>query len=224
MALRSLPADPPGTPCDDFRDVHALLERHYSGTVARHGPTPLGVDWTCAPTQELRFVQLLKVCDFERPLSLNDVGCGYGALLGFLGRRHRGKSVDYHGVDLSGPMISEARRLCSRRRNAGFEVGHASGRTADYSVASGIFNVKFSLPEARWVEFVRHTLDGMYATSRMGFAVNFLSALPAGAGGKQELYRTEPQGWARFCRERYRAKVDVLRAYGMREFTLLVSY
>jgi SAM-dependent methyltransferase len=224
MALQPPQAESPGGSPDDFQDLHAEVERHYSGTVARHGATALGVDWTCVPTQELRFVQLLKLCDFERPFSLNDIGCGYGALLGFLGRRHRGKRVDYLGVDLSAPMIGQARRLWARRRNAAFDIGARSPRTADYSVASGIFNIRFSVPQARWVELVRHSLDQIYATSAKGFAVNFLAALPAGTTGKQELYRTDVKTWAGFCRERYQAKVDVLDAYGMREFTLLVSY
>jgi SAM-dependent methyltransferase len=209
---------------DDFSDVHALVERHYSGTVARHGATAFGVDWSCIPTQELRFVQLLKLCDFARPFSINDVGCGYGALLGFLGRRHRGKSIDYVGVDLSEEMIGHARRMWAKRRKALFEVAAQSPRAADYSVASGIFNVKLSVAKERWIRFVQHSLDGIHATSSKGFAVNFLASLPQGTRGKAELYRTDAKTWAAFCRERYQAKVEILATYGMREFTLLVSY
>jgi len=209
---------------DDFSDVQAAVERHYSGTVARHGATALGVDWSCVPTQELRFVQLLKLCDFAQPFSINDVGCGYGALLGFLGRRHRGKSIDYLGVDLSAEMIGHARRMWARRRKASFEIAAQSTRIANYSVASGIFNVKLSIPEARWVRFIQRSLDDIRATSSRGFAVNFLAPLPQGTPGKAELYRTDAKTWAAHCRKRYRAKVEILATYGMREFTLLVSY
>jgi SAM-dependent methyltransferase len=209
---------------DDFSDVYAVVERHYSGTVARHGATAFGVDWSCVPTQELRFVQLLKLCDFARPFSINDVGCGYGALLGFLGRRHRGTSIDYLGVDLSEQMIAHAHRMWIRHRKASFEVAAQSTRTADYSVASGIFNVKLSVPEARWIRFIERSLDDIHATSNRGFAVNFLASLARGTLGKAELYRTDAKTWATYCRKRYRAKVEVLANYGMREFTLLVSY
>lgn len=209
---------------DDFSDVYAVVERHYSGTVARHGATAFGVDWSCVPTQELRFVQLLKLCDFTRPFSINDVGCGYGALVGFLGRRHRGKSVDYLGVDVSEGMIAHARRLWAKRRRAIFEVAAQSTRAADYSVASGIFNVKLSVSEARWIRFIQRSLDEMRATSNKGFAINFLASLPPGTPGKAELYRTDAKTWAADCRERYQAKVEILAAYGMREFTLLISY
>ncbi|MGZ5195649.1 MAG: class I SAM-dependent methyltransferase, partial [Ramlibacter sp.] len=90
--------------------MYAGIERYYTAKIARHGATPLGVDWESVPTQELRFVQLLKICDFASLVSLNDIGCGYGALLSLLDQRAPGK-VDYLGLDLSPLMIAEARRL-----------------------------------------------------------------------------------------------------------------
>ena len=56
------------------------VSAYYSGTLQRFGAMPLGVDWPNRLNQELRLVQLLKVCDLSAPRSLNDVGCGYGAL------------------------------------------------------------------------------------------------------------------------------------------------
>ena len=58
---------------------------HYYGTRLRdHGPNPQGVDWNSAESQILRFEQILKVCDFSTALSINDYGCGYGALVDYL--------------------------------------------------------------------------------------------------------------------------------------------
>src|SRR5438876_11504259 len=51
---------------------------YYDGRVREFGPTPWGVDWTCELTQQLRFVQLLKVAGRRKRFSLNDLGCGYG--------------------------------------------------------------------------------------------------------------------------------------------------
>jgi SAM-dependent methyltransferase len=82
---------------------------YYASALAQHGATPRGVDWSCKPTQELRFVQLLRLCSFRVALSLNDVGCGYGALRGFLHTRHRLAKIDYLGVDLSEAMVDSAR-------------------------------------------------------------------------------------------------------------------
>jgi SAM-dependent methyltransferase len=200
--------------------VYAGIERYYTAKIAKHGPTPFGVDWESVPAQQLRFVQLLKVCDLSRPLSLNDIGCGWGALLGFLEQRAAAK-VDYVGVDLSPVMIAQARRLWAGHPHSSFAVGSASTREADYCVASGIFNVKLSQPTELWTAFVEAALDDMRANSRRGFAINFLAPLEPGAPGTPELYRPAPGIWREYCERRLGASVEVLASYGMREYTLL---
>jgi SAM-dependent methyltransferase len=213
-----------GNPAEDglLDGLHGEIAAYYSQKVLTHGPTPLGVDWPCVPTQELRFVQLLRLCDFRSAFSLNDIGCGYGAMLAYLARRHRGKPVDYLGVDLSSAMLAEAVQLWEKRHNTQFVLGHASPRTADYCVASGIFNVKLHQPEALWIRSVEKTLAAMYATCRRGFAVNFLAPLPDGIKGKPELYRAPSNQWKLFCEQEFGALVEQLDGYGLREYTLLV--
>lgn len=210
------------SPESHFSELYSDIEQYYSQKVKNHGPTPLGVDWPCLPTQELRFVQLLRLCDLEASFSLNDIGCGYGAMLAFLGKRYRRKKIDYLGVDLSLAMITEARRLWHKRRYTEFLVANTSPRVADYSVASGIFNVKLNQPEALWTQFIERTLAAMHATSRRGFAVNFLAPLANGVTGKPELYRASSALWGRYCEQELGATVEILESYGMREYTLLV--
>jgi SAM-dependent methyltransferase len=207
---------------DHLAELYLDIDRYYSGKIKAHGATPLGVAWPCQPTQELRFVQLLRVCESETAFSLNDLGCGYGALLAFLAKRHRRKKIDYLGIDLSAQMIAKARSLWSKRPNTGFLVANASPRMADYSLASGIFNVKLNQDEALWTHFVETTLTALRATSRQGFAVNFLAPLAQGETTQAELYRTPAEVWKSYCEKNFHAQVEVLQGYGMREFTLLV--
>ena len=86
-------------------DIRREIAAYYTNKLLRYGPTPHGVDWTCSATQELWFVQLMKLCDFTKAFSLNDMGCGYGALLAYLAKRHAGTAIDYLGVDVSLAMI-----------------------------------------------------------------------------------------------------------------------
>lgn len=205
----------------DLAGLYATIERYYTGLVLKHGPTPRGVDWTCVPSQELRFVQLLKLCDFAAPFSLNDVGCGYGGLLRHLDERHPQAKIDYLGVDLSRAMVGSGKRLWRRRGGARFVTGSASPRAADYSVASGIFNVRLDEPLERWERFVARTLRELHATSRLGFAVNFMAPLDPGQARKEGLYRTAPEPWIAFCESELGSSPQVLADYGLREFTLL---
>ena len=202
-------------------DVYAGIERYYSARVAKYGATPPGVDWTCMPTQELRFVQLLKLCDFAEPFSLNDLGCGYGALLAYLARSHARANVDYLGIDLSAAMIRRARRLWRNHDQATFVVANDSRRIADYSVASGIFNVILDQPVRLWQHFVATTLSRMHATSRRGFAVNFMTRPARGKAARPGLYCISPEPWIRYCEQKLGAKVELITEYGLREFTLL---
>lgn len=210
------------SPDPRLTSVHAGIERYYTDKVMTHGATALGADWTCRPTQELRFVQLLKLCDFRQALSLNDVGCGYGALLAFLEKRHRRAEVDYLGTDLSQAMIDQARPSLHPNIRARFVVAGSIPRVADYSVASGIFNVKLAQSAARWNLFIKKTLDEMNAASRLGFAVNFLAPLEPDMHVIPELYRASPDVWMRYCERQFGATVELISGYGMREFTLLV--
>jgi SAM-dependent methyltransferase len=204
-----------------MRELRAKVRDYYSGTIERHGPTPLGVDWPNAVSQYLRFVQLLKDCDFERPFSLNDFGCGYGALLEYLAMRHAEAEIAYRGIDISTSMISVARQRWASNGRAKFAVGLRCGHMADYSIASGIFNVRLGHPLADWETYVESILADMRASSRIGFAVNFM--LPHDDKPiENELYRSKPQRWVGFCRNELGCSVKLLGSYGLREFTLLI--
>lgn len=210
-SLQARPAAPPA-------GVLQGVERYYTARLRRFGPTPLGVDWSCEPTQQLRFIQLLKACAPRRAFTLNDLGCGYGALAGFARERCGRRLQSYHGVDISPAMVRQARRLHADRDDASFEAGSALRKRADYSVASGIFNVKLDQGTAAWEAFIAETLAHLHAMSARAFSVNFLSPLP---GAAPELYCTSPEPWANFCGEKLACDVEVIAGYGLREFTLV---
>lgn len=203
-----------------MRGLHAKVRTYYSGTLKRHGPTPLGVDWPNAVSQYLRLVQLLKICDFDRPFSLNDLGCGYGALLELLAMRHSDATVAYHGIDISPSMIAAARRRWAEQKRTKFTIGSRCSRMADYSLASGIFNVRLGHPVGEWEAYVESILRDLDASSRIGFAVNFM--LPHDTKPTEnELYRSEPDRWIDLC-GKLGSDVELVENYGLREFTLLI--
>ena len=219
-ATDSLPAS---VPTDSGLDaIYAEISRYYTDKVTQFGATPLGVDWTCVPTQQLRFVQLLKLCDFTRSFSLNDLGCGYGALLAYLDWRHAECTVDYTGVDLSAALIAHAHQLWRGRPRVRFAPGHRCSNVADYSIASGIFNVQLEQPLEVWEAFVRSSLAHLHSSSRVGFAVNFMLEPDAGQRARAGLYVTTPSRWASYCAEQFAATTEIIRDYGLREFTLVV--
>ncbi|HXX82921.1 MAG TPA: class I SAM-dependent methyltransferase [Casimicrobiaceae bacterium] len=201
-------------------ELHRGIARYYTSKISKYGATPLGVDWSCAPTQELRFLQLLKFDDVPGAFSLNDLGCGYGALVAFLAKRYPRAAIDYLGIDLSQAMIRHAARLWRDKHNVHFVVGSRSPRFADYSVASGIFNVNPGFARNDWECLVASALTEMCRSSRRGFAANFL-AQRGTASEPKALYRSSPATWIHYCKEELGCDVELLDGYGLREFTIL---
>ena len=188
-------------------------------------PRRLGWTGRAGPPKIFRFVQLLKLCDFSGPFALNDIGCGYGALAAYLDMRHATTEVDYLGVDLSQAMVREARHRFSGAGRR-FVVATSGPRVADYSVASGIMNVRLGHSFDVWEHFVATILRDMRRASRRGFSVNFISNTGHEANAADaladSLYRTTPQRWIDFCESELGCSVETIDDYGMREFTLLI--
>ena len=209
----------------DFTGAHTAVAHYYGRKLRRYGATPAGADWLSAAGQDLRLALLLRVCDLTRPFSLNDLGCGYGALLDYLRFRHSGLPVDYLGIDLSRDMVScAARRLQCHQApepmTARFVQGCAAPRVADYAVASGIFNIVPPASRHLWTTLVASTLSGLHSSSRHGFAVNFMDVVP-GQPDERGLYRTRPDPWLAYCEDELGAKVAILDGYALNEFTIL---
>ena len=200
-------------------DIPTLVRDYYQAKLRAHGRTPAGVDWSSAESQALRFEQLARLFGSRRAFSLNDYGCGYGALLGYL--EERGLEVEYRGFDISEEMVQAAREAHGDPDGSRFFTEKARLRPADYTVASGVFNVKLSVGEDRWQEYVLATLDGMAGLSREGFAFNVLSRHSDPEKRRADLYYADPSFFFDHCR-RYSPRVALLHDYPLFEFTVLV--
>jgi SAM-dependent methyltransferase len=192
---------------------------YYAGKLAEHGETAAGVDWNSTSSQELRFAQLLRIAEGETTFSLNDYGCGYGALLDFLD--DRGLRVDYRGFDVSEEMVAAARRRFADRPER-FTSDAGELQAADYTVASGIFNVRLDVDDTTWLAHVRRTLDRMRALSTSGFSFNMLTSYSDPERMRPDLFYAEPQTILDHCIRRFSRRVAILHDYELYEFTTLV--
>lgn len=196
------------------------VEDYYTEKVRRHGPTPSGVDWNGAQSQELRFEQLLGILPPPPgEFSIMDYGCGYGALLGWMSGRLGG--FRYTGYDVSAAMVDQAREAYG---SAGtFTDDLAEVEPADFTVASGIFNVKLDVSEAEWTEHVHATIEQMVTLSARGIAFNALTAHADPERKRADLYYADPAELLDRCLRLYSRDVELRHNYELYEFTLLVS-
>lgn len=199
----------------------AEVANYYSEKLTQHGITPQGVDWNGEESQTVRFEQLCKIIDSESSaFSLNDLGCGYGALLDYL--ECKPLSCSYLGVDVSHEMIKAAEQLHAASDHARFIVSAEPDKIADYGVASGIFNVRLGRTDIEWFDYLQSTLDILDCTSRRGFSFNCLTSYSDEEKKRDYLYYADPYRLFDLCKRRYSRQVALLHDYELYEFTILV--
>lgn len=194
---------------------------YYTETLSKYGETPKGVDWNGEESQQLRFEQLCKILPPKAvTFSLNDLGCGYGALLEFLAERYT--EVSYCGIDISSDMVNAAQTRYAGVAGARFICAAEPDSIADYAFASGIFNVRQGRQDEEWYAYIQDMLDVLDRNSRLGFAFNCLTSYSDESMKRNYLYYAEPCGLFDYCKRRYSTQVALLHDYGLYEFTILV--
>ncbi|PYS68602.1 MAG: SAM-dependent methyltransferase [Acidobacteria bacterium] len=196
------------------------VQQYYDEKIQAHGATHRGVDWNSPESQRLRFVQLLKVVDLSKPFTINDYGCGYGALADYLLKQCY--PFRYCGFDISARMISVANDLHTPSEQIAFVSQECALTKADYTVASGIFNVKFDAGEAEWTTYVLGTLDRMRELSVRGLGFNLLTRHCDRHLMRADLYYADPAFYVDQCLSRFSRHVTLLHDYPLYEFTVLV--
>lgn len=201
-------------------EIEKHVAAYYTSTLERHGATARGVDWKDESSQVLRFEHLLAITDGAGPFTLNDYGCGYGAVLDALGAR---PMTEFVGYDISSAMIEEARRRHGHRDNCRFVAALDELPRADFTVASGIFNVKLTHEDRAWREYMLQTVDTIAAHSRRGFAFNALTSYSDPEHMRADLHYADPLFWFDHCKRKYSRFVALRHDYPLYEFTILVK-
>lgn len=196
------------------------VAEYYSDKINEHGISAKGVDWNSASSQELRFEVLLQLVKKKEHFSILDYGCGYGALLGYMNGRFR--DFDYTGFDISEEMLVHAASLVPESKTVKW-ISSAVDNKYDYSVASGIFNVKLEQERKEWEEYIEATLRDLDSKSSKGFSFNMLTAYSDKEYMKDYLFYADPLYYFDFCKKHFSRYVALLHDYPLYEFTVIVN-
>jgi SAM-dependent methyltransferase len=205
---------------DQHEDILSELADYHKVKLAEHGCTPLGVGWNGEESQILRFEQLVKVIRQPGGFSLNDFGCGYGALYDYLNSRYQ--DFTYNGCDISGDMVRAAQARFTNTPNARFFVASEPPELSDYTIASGLFNLRLGRSDAECRDYIEATLDVLDRTSGQGFAFNSLTIYSDADKMRDDLYYADPCALFDICKRRYSRNVALLHDYNLYDFTILV--
>src|ERR1700761_2651827 len=204
-----------------LESIHRRVAAYYADKLRLHGPTPRGVDWRDRASQEARFAALLQIVEGQGA-SLVELGCGYGALYGYI--RQCDLDLAYFGYDISDQMIDAATTAYPAAGFARLDTEELLHRRADYCVASGIFNVRFDIPDDVWLDYIFATADLMAAIAGRGFAFNCLTSHSDRDRQETRLYYADPGAILNRCIAHYGRRTSLLHGNPPYEFTVLVRH
>lgn len=189
----------------------------------QHGSDATGVDWNSPYAQETRFEQLAKVIQPDKPFTILDFGCGYGAMAEWL--RKEGFSFShYYGYDIVEKSLTAGRDKYQDDQSVSFCLNLDEIPLCDYLVASGVFNIKMDSEYEAWTDYVIDSLNTFDRKTSRGFAVNFLTSYSDAdrMAERPDLYYADPCRMFDYCRRHFSRNVALLHDYKIWDFTILV--
>lgn len=193
----------------------------YSNNIRQHGKSPLSVGWRNVESQTLRFDKLTTGMDSSVPVTINELGCGYGAMYEHLQNKLSSSLSHYRGYDISEEMLEAAQNQIGINSNVELILDKKIQEKADYTFASGIFNVRFESDDLSWERHIFATLNNMNEVSYKGFSFNLLTSYVDYR--EPHLYYGDPCFFFDFCKKHFSKKVALLHDYPLWEWTICVS-
>ncbi|MFC1752470.1 class I SAM-dependent methyltransferase [Thermoproteota archaeon] len=146
------------------------IAHYFNQACETHGDSPHSVGWFSPYTQELRFLILSLINNFDSQ-SVLDVGCGQGNMLGYF-KKQGIQPGYYEGIDISSEMLKIA---CKNYPEAVFInsdfLSDDFNKEFDYVLASGTFNYKVTNQEV----YIRTVINKLFSLSKKAAGFNLLS-------------------------------------------------
>jgi hypothetical protein len=204
--------------------ITCQIKSFFDNKIQEHGANPAGLGWKDEDAQLIRFKQIIKIINHCNNFSVNHLGCGYGALHHYL-LKHGCNDFIYRGYDISEEMIKVAEKENQKNHQCELNVIERPSEmiVSDYSVASGIFNVKMDFKNDEWLEYIIHTLEQMNEKSLYGFSFNMLTSYSDKHLIKDDLYYGDPCFFFDYCKKNFSNQVTLLHDYELYDFTILVK-
>jgi SAM-dependent methyltransferase len=205
-----------------MQEPHELgkIKDYFKEKLETHGATSRGVDYNSTESQEIRFVQLIKIIDASKKYSFLDFGSGFGSMYDYL--RDRGHDLHYIGYDFVASMVEKGRELHPNNPDCWFTAHIDEVPIVDYSASCGTFNLKLDTEEESWTEIVIECLRQMDAHSQKGFSFNMLTKYSDADKMRPDLYYGDPLFFFNYCKRNFSKNIALLHDYGLYDFTILV--
>lgn len=208
------------TKSEQFAASFNGVSQFFSNQIKKHGACAKGVDWRDEASQELRFKRLLANLPIQNGSSMNDLGCGYGALKEYIDLNKF--DLKYHGFDISAEMIDAARKRFHSESSFTMLSESDALPEADFGVCSGIFNLRLEIDDNDWRDYIYRTIHKLNQSSRVGFSFNMLTSYSDHDKMRPDLYYSDPAEFFDYAKKKLSRFVTLDHGYNLYEFTLTV--
>ena len=119
-----------------MKNVEAVIAQKYNRRFTKFGAVPEASLWFSEYRQLMRFKLIADVLDQKlngKDFSINDIGCGYGALLPYLLKRFPNVDFVYRGFDIAEKPINFCNKMYSWK-NVTFKIRNLPDEESDFSV------------------------------------------------------------------------------------------
>ena len=146
------------------QNVEYEIGKIYDNRFLEFGPKPKASLWFSKKRQferfEIIFDQIIDLYKVE-PISLSDVGCGYGAFLDYLSEKDVEAEWIYSGYDISVEVI----KFCKSKfkKNGSFYRASTPNHETDFIIMSGTFNFFPNNNFLEWNTYFQNSLKLMWA-------------------------------------------------------------
>jgi len=206
-------------------EINRILSSPVEKSVASRGANPAAVwmDREGALEKGVRRCEaIFRMIEAQRPFTVLDVGCGLGFAVPFLEERYGSIAGRYLGIDVSEPLVAEARRLWSTHR---FEVRDIAanpmpGCSFDYTALNGVLTAKNSLSHEAMENFAYQLLECSWLATGEAMSFNVMS--PHVDWTRDDLFHWPLDRAAAFCVSKLSRNINIIADYGLYEYTVQV--
>lgn len=207
---------------DDIGQLLNMVSKAYSFRIDQCGPVANGVFWKTEDGQVLRYellLQAIRTQDLGGPIRVNDLGCGYGALFDLMTDQPMMNGGQYFGYDITPRMLTQAQRRHDDPR-VHFIESPVATETADYSFASGTYNMNFNAHRDIWADYIKTSLTRLWDKTTKSMAFNLLDA--RSTEWLTNLYYADKTEFLEFALT-LSPEVEIIDDYPLDEFTIYVN-
>jgi SAM-dependent methyltransferase len=194
----------------------------YDWSINKYGPIHRAAAWRDKERQQRRFdifTGLLAYDTNRDNVTINDLGCGYGAMFDTYRKLPQFNNGSYFGYDISKAMIEAAKQKVSDPR-AFFILSHKATENADYSFVSGTYNMKMAADEDEWLEYIEESIVHLWSKTKISMGFNMLNI--ESPLREHTLYYADPNHFVKFCQKNLGANVRMINLLHPNEFVIFI--